>query len=98
MGWGATVLRFGANLNDLRARGVSIILEAELRYDYQLEGESDLWLRNRPGSDAAIRRGFRQRGDLPGISGQRIVGLTALRLQKPVRHGYNALSGMEYLG
>ena len=46
------VLRFGADLTDLRTRGVSIILKAELRYDYQLEGESDLWLRHRPGSDA----------------------------------------------
>jgi hypothetical protein len=51
MGW-VPVLRFNADLADLRARGVAIILELELRYDYQLEGESDLWLRNRPGSDA----------------------------------------------
>ena len=50
IGW-QPVLRFGANLTDLRARGVSIVLEAAFRYDYQLEGESDLWLRNRPGSD-----------------------------------------------
>ncbi|CAN7665368.1 hypothetical protein LJR225_005325 [Phenylobacterium sp. LjRoot225] len=51
MGW-EPILRFGADLADLRARGVSIILEAELRFDYQLEGESDLWLRFRRGSDA----------------------------------------------
>ena len=51
MGW-LPVLSFAANLADLRARGVSIILAAEWRYDYQLEGESDLWLRNRPGSSA----------------------------------------------
>ena len=57
MGW-QPVLRFGADLTDLRARGVSIVLEAAFRYDYQLEGESDLWLRNRPGSDAESVAGF----------------------------------------
>ena len=57
MGW-VPVLSFAANLADLRARGVSIILEAEWRYDYQLEGESDLWLRNRTGSDAESPASF----------------------------------------
>jgi hypothetical protein len=57
MGW-QPVLRFGADLTDLRARGVSIVLEAAFRYDYQLEGESDLWLRNRPGSNAESVAGF----------------------------------------
>lgn len=57
MGW-QPVLRFGADLTDLRTRGVSIVLEAAFRYDYQLEGESDLWLRNRPGSDAESVAGF----------------------------------------
>ena len=57
LGW-HPVLRFGANLTDLRARGVSIVLEAAFRYDYQLEGESDLWLRNRPGSNAESVAGF----------------------------------------
>jgi hypothetical protein len=57
MGW-QPVLRFGANLTDLRARGVSIVLEAAFRYDYQLEGESDLWLRNRPGSNTESVAGF----------------------------------------
>jgi hypothetical protein len=51
MGW-SPILRFNANLRDLRARGVSIMLEVQLRYDYQLEGESDLWIRHRPGSNA----------------------------------------------
>ncbi|MGQ0620757.1 MAG: hypothetical protein ACT4QA_12690 [Panacagrimonas sp.] len=36
------VLRFGADLADLRARGVSIVLEAAFRYDYQLEGDDSL--------------------------------------------------------
>jgi hypothetical protein len=57
MGW-VPILRFGANLSDLRARGVSIVLEAAFRYDYQLVGESDLWLRNRPGSNAESVAGF----------------------------------------
>lgn len=57
MGW-QPVLRFGADLADLRARGVSIVLEAAFRYDYQLEGESDLWLRNRPGSNTESVAGF----------------------------------------
>lgn len=50
MGW-SPVLRFDADLAALRARGVSIIFEMELRFDYQLEGESDLWLRHRAGSN-----------------------------------------------
>jgi hypothetical protein len=57
MGW-VPILRFGADLADLRARGVSIVLEAAFRFDYQLEGESDLWLRNRPGSSADSVAGF----------------------------------------
>jgi hypothetical protein len=57
MGW-QPVLRFEADLTDLRARGVSIVLEAAFRYDYQLEGESGLWLRNRPGSNAESVAGF----------------------------------------
>jgi hypothetical protein len=46
------VLGFWADLTDLRARGVSIVLEAAFRFDYQVEGESDIWLWNGPGSDA----------------------------------------------
>jgi len=48
-GWGP-ILTFTANMADLRQRGVSIILRTELRYDFQLEGESDIWFRNRSGS------------------------------------------------
>ncbi|PZQ95879.1 MAG: hypothetical protein DI533_17725 [Cereibacter sphaeroides] len=48
-GW-VPILRFSADMDDLRSRGISIILEMSIRYDFQLEGESDLWLRNRPGS------------------------------------------------
>jgi hypothetical protein len=48
-GW-TPVLTFTANMADLRQRGVSIILRTELRYDFQLEGESDIWFRNRSGS------------------------------------------------
>ncbi|MFI8281106.1 hypothetical protein ACIGBH_40850 [Streptomyces sp. NPDC085929] len=50
-GWGPT-LRFTANMRDLRQRGVSIILHTALRYDFQLTGESDIWFRNRSGSDS----------------------------------------------
>jgi hypothetical protein len=48
-GW-TPILRFGADIADLRRRGISMIFRAELRYDFQLEGESDIWFRNRPGS------------------------------------------------
>ena len=51
MGWGP-LLRFNADLADLRARGVSMIFRAELRFDFQLEGESDIWFRNRTGSQS----------------------------------------------
>ena len=44
------VLTFTANMADLRQRGISIILRTDFRYDFQLEGESDIWFRNRPGS------------------------------------------------
>jgi hypothetical protein len=50
-GW-TPVLTFTANMADLRQRGISIILRTELRYDFQLEGESDIWFRNRPGSES----------------------------------------------
>lgn len=43
-------LAFNADLRELRNRGVSIGLEMAIRYDFQLEGSSDLWLRARPGS------------------------------------------------
>ncbi|MFF9769108.1 hypothetical protein ACIGXF_33915 [Streptomyces sp. NPDC053086] len=49
-GWMPGPLRFTANMQDLRERGVSIILRAAIRYDFQLEGESDLWFRYRSGS------------------------------------------------
>ncbi|MFI8211665.1 hypothetical protein [Streptomyces werraensis] len=49
-GWFPGPLKFTANMRDLRQRGVSIILRATLRYDFQLEGESDLWFRSRGGS------------------------------------------------
>ncbi|MFD7403577.1 hypothetical protein ACFV7R_13100 [Streptomyces sp. NPDC059866] len=48
-GWLPGPLRFTANMKDLRQRGVSIILRTALRYDFQLEGESDLWFRSRGG-------------------------------------------------
>ncbi|WP_406301074.1 hypothetical protein OHA61_39640 [Streptomyces sp. NBC_00885] len=48
-GWGAR-LTFAANMADLRRDGHSIFLRIALRYDFQLEGESDIWFRNRPGS------------------------------------------------
>ncbi|MER5974214.1 hypothetical protein ABT112_31670 [Streptomyces sp. NPDC002055] len=44
------VLTFTANMADLRRRGVSIIARTALRYDFQLEGESDIWFRRRSGS------------------------------------------------
>ena len=50
-GW-APILRFSADMRSLRQRGVSIILRTELRYDFQLEGGSDIWFRHRPGSAA----------------------------------------------
>ena len=48
MGW-EPILRFDADLRDLRQRGVSIILTMSIRYDFLLEGESDLWLWRDPG-------------------------------------------------
>jgi hypothetical protein len=45
-GWFPGPLRFSVDMDDLRFSGVSLILRAELRYDFQLEGESDLWLRS----------------------------------------------------
>ncbi|WP_432147108.1 hypothetical protein [Streptomyces sp. bgisy084] len=56
-GWAPT-LRFTANMGDLRQRGVSIILQMALRYDFQLEGESDIWFRNRDGSDSESPAAF----------------------------------------
>ncbi|MFF5538492.1 hypothetical protein ACFY71_39600 [Streptomyces cinerochromogenes] len=49
-GWFPGPLRFTANMSDLRQRGVSIILRTALRYDFQLEGESDIWFRSRGGT------------------------------------------------
>jgi hypothetical protein len=48
-GW-VPVLVFRADLADLRRRGISMIFRVELRYDFQLEGESDIWFRHNPGS------------------------------------------------
>ncbi len=48
MGW-EPILRFNADLRDLRQRGVSIILAMSIRYDFLVEGESDLWLWRDPG-------------------------------------------------
>jgi hypothetical protein len=44
------ILRFNLNTLDLRLRGVSLILTAEVRFDVQLEGESDIWFRDHGGS------------------------------------------------
>ncbi|MFE2610723.1 hypothetical protein [Streptomyces mirabilis] len=35
-----------------------IILQIALRYDFQLEGESDIWFRNRSGSDSESLAAF----------------------------------------
>lgn len=50
-GWNP-VLVFNADMRDLRARGTSLILRTELRYDFQLEGGADIWFRHRNGSAA----------------------------------------------
>ncbi|MFO1149505.1 MAG: hypothetical protein U1E62_14105 [Alsobacter sp.] len=57
MGW-TPILRAGVDIADLRRRGVSMIVTADLRYDFQLEGESDIWFRNRPGSQQQSPPGF----------------------------------------
>ena len=46
-GW-LPILSFTANMAELRARGVSLILRMEFKYDFQLEGESDIWFRLDP--------------------------------------------------
>ncbi|WP_394553202.1 hypothetical protein ACDF64_02395 [Agromyces sp. MMS24-JH15] len=51
LGWGP-VLRFDADPADLRRRGVSMILTTLVRFDFQLEGGGDIWLRHRPGSQS----------------------------------------------
>lgn len=57
-GWLPGPLRFTADTFDLRRRGVSIILRTALRYDFQLEGESDIWFRDRGGSASESVPGF----------------------------------------
>jgi hypothetical protein len=59
-GWGP-VLSFTANMNDLRARGVSILLRFEFQYGFQLEGESDIWFRGDPNGEAGPDNAFRMR-------------------------------------
>jgi len=51
-------LAFEADMIDLRARGVTIILELECHYTFQLEGESDIWFDagagTTPGYESAV--------------------------------------------
>ncbi|MCC0100581.1 hypothetical protein K7B10_38620 [Streptomyces flavotricini] len=68
--WVPGPLRFTANMRDLRQRGVSILLRAALRYDFQLEGESDIWFRNRGGSASESAPAFDNASTfncLPGV-------------------------------
>ena len=46
------LLKFDANLSALKASGTSILVDIETRYEFQLEGESDLWFRYTGGSAA----------------------------------------------
>jgi hypothetical protein len=48
-GW-SPILHCQADLTSPRARRVSMILQVLWRFDYQLEGESDLWFRHVSGS------------------------------------------------
>ena len=49
MGW-EPILGFEGDLGVWRSRGVTLILRVECHYDFQLEGDSDIWFRRTGGS------------------------------------------------
>lgn len=56
-GW-TPVLNFSADLRALRREHVSLVLRAAVRYDIQLEGESDIWFRHTDGPASVSVPGF----------------------------------------